>query len=219
MQMKEDIVVSPVQGSLMETTPNSISDAGSDSYTEMSPIESPTRFSPLYESADSIQSLSPFARLKLKRKMEDSYFRPITQTYSGVIPQTNVSSSNAFTNVSNNGSSHEDNNGNKNKHSLNLIKLQQIKSAFTLTEDMDLATSAVSLGHVFALKKRIIKREALNEELNAGEMSGSSDGLSNPSGSDGLSDPSFDADSPQNVREDTTESDSDKLRHKVRLHY
>jgi hypothetical protein len=88
---------------------------------------------------------------------------------------------------------------------VNLIKLHQIKSAFSLSEDPDVSTSSVSLGHMFALKKRIIKRE---EELNSGEMSGS----------DGLSEPSFDSDSPF-MKDEAIESDHDSNKGKVRCPY
>lgn len=207
MHMKEEREMSPEQGILIDTPTNSMSDA--DSYS-MSPVESLSRFSPLEESTDSYSSLSPFARLKLKRKIEDSYFRPISQTSSEIpvssyTTKVSQSDSSAFRNVSNTDSSQNDKNSNKNKQSLNLIKLHQIKSAFALSEERDVPSSGVSLGHMFALKKRIIKREALNEELNGGEMSGS----------DCLSEPSFDGDSPLNDKDEAGESDADSSNRKV----
>ena len=198
MQVKEERVVSPEQRSHIDNPPNGMSDV--DLYP-VSLIESSSRFSPLNESSDSYSTLSPFARLKLKRRMEDSYFRPISQSSSDVSSVSslstniNLSGPSAFRNVSNTDSSQNDINSNKNKHSVNLIKLHQIKSAFSLSEDRDVPTSAVSLGHMFALKKRIIKRE---EELNNGETSGS----------DGLSEPSFDSDSSL-MRDVPSENDRD----------
>lgn len=209
MSMNEARTASPERDSLMDTPPNSTSDTGSDSYSEMSPTESPSGFSPFEESTGSYKSLSPFARLKLKRKIENSYFKPISQTSDDRIPGSSLpgmvgnKGQSAFRSVNNNESSQ--NGCNNNKNTVNLIKLHQIKSAFTLSEDRDIPTGAVSLGHMFALKKRIIKREALNEELNGGEGSGS----------DGLSEPSFDGDSPQNLKEEATESDNDEHRLKV----
>ena len=86
---------------------------------------------------------------------------------------------------------------NNSKTTMNLIKLDQIKSAFTLSEDRDIPTSAFSIGQMFALKKRI-KREAMTMELNHSE-----------SGSDGLSEPSLDESSPE-LKEDVLDSHCDK---------
>ncbi|KAL4230656.1 Krueppel-like factor 12 [Mactra antiquata] len=201
MRVNETIVVSPDLESDMNTSLNSVGDTGSDSYTEMSPTESPSGFSVFEETTDSYKSLSPFARLKLKRKLEDSYFRPISQSSSdrtsGVVNDGSLS---AFKTVRDDNESSQSDSCNRN--SVNLIKLHEIKSAFTLSEDKSIPTAAMSLGHMFALKKRIIKREALNEELNACEGSGS----------DGLSEPSYDGDSPQNIKDEINESDTDEHR-------
>lgn len=197
----------------MEDTPlNRLSDAGSESY---SPIHSPSRISPL-DDLDTYHTLSPLARWKLQHKMEDSYFLPISKQTERHLPETSSASetdlpehNSAFSYVQR--PSHSSHCDDKNsKPFVSLLKLKKMKSAFTITEDKDIPKSAVSLGHMFALKKRIIKRE---EKLSASEGIGS-DGASEKSSGD--SPQSLEPEFPQTVKTEYEMMDGEEPEYKVR---
>ena len=183
----------------VESYSHTTSESGSEMnehYTEMSPVHSPT-LSSSHDDSDSPYSLSPFARLKLKRKVDDSYLENVLDNSNNnrLIPVGSYQSfihkdgPSAFRKVGNSSHSSQcisDGVTSNAKTTMNLIKLEQIKSTFSLTEERDIPSTAFSIGQMFALKKRIIKREAMNMELNHSE-----------SGSDGLSEPSLDDSSPE----------------------
>lgn len=175
-------VLSAYEGDMDDAPLNRFSDDGSESF---SPIHSPSSVSPL-DDLDTYHSLSPLARWKLQHKMEDSYFLPISKQKDSSVPETSsahendlANSNSAFSYVQQ--SSHSSHSDDKySKPYVSLLKLKKLKSAFTITEDKDIPKSAVSLGHMFAFKKRIIKRE---EKLSASEGIGS-DGASEKSSGD-----------------------------------
>ena len=157
------------------------SDHNSDSYSELSNFESPSRLSPL-EDEDEVNSYAvlPLSQIKRKRMLEldDSYFvpishdqavSPVTSLFSPVISNNGPS---AFTKVnssqnelsSNKPVNNNPTNNNNDEKLNNFIKLSQIKSAF-VKSDPDCCISPTgrsspgSVGHLLFWKKRI-KREA-----------------------------------------------------------
>ena len=204
----------------MEDTPlNRLSDVGSETY---SPIHSPSRISPL-DDLDTYHTLSPLARWKLQHKMEDSYFLPISKQTDRNLPETSSASetdlsdshSSAFSYVqrlshSSQCDDKDTSSSSSSKPFVSLLKLKKLKSAFTITEDKDIPKSAVSLGHMFALKKRIIKRE---EKLSASEGIGS-DGASEKSSGD--SPQSLETEYSQAVKTEYELMDGEEPEYKVR---
>ena len=169
MKMTEEDRDSPCdnreQKNLVEVEYTSDTNSDSRSYSELSNMESPSRLSPLEADANE-ESSSPFAQLKMKR-MLDTYFVPIPHdaSLSPVTCSTAISSNgpSAFTIVKS--SPEEELSNNTDIKPFNLIKLNQIKSAFAKSGSYSNAGSAssspVSIGHLYALKKRI-KRETFN---------------------------------------------------------
>lgn len=171
-------LVAPYDVEMDDTTLNRLSDDGSEPYSPMSPLHSPSCVSPL-DDLDAFHTLSPLARWKLQHKMEDSYFMPISKQTERSVTETHSTSesdlsdhSSAFSYVQR--PSHSSHADKKN------TKPFEQNLHYTITEDKDIPKSAVSLGHMFALKKRIIKRE---EKLSASEALGS-DGSSEKSSGD-----------------------------------
>ena len=167
---------SPIENTGQTTLVNS--DHNSDSYSELSNFESPSRLSPLEDEVNDFAVL-PLSQTRGKRMLEidDSYFVPIshdqavspaTSLFSPVISNNGPS---AFTKVN---SSHNELTSNKtvNNNSTNnnydeklnnILKLNQLKSAF-VKSDSDCCTSPEhsspgSVGQLLSWKKRI-KREA-----------------------------------------------------------
>lgn len=140
------------------------------------------------------ERLSPLARWKLHSRVEDSFFVPISHNADDG-DRLSASKENSDSVSPNSSGSEYSSPNNEDQRYLNLMKIKQIQSAFTITEDKEIPGCALSLGHVYALKKRIIKRE---EEMNGGKSIGS----------DGSSDQSSN-NSPQNVETDSTDSRTD----------
>ncbi|XP_052794007.1 zinc finger protein 260-like isoform X2 [Mya arenaria] len=168
------------------------SDAGSEVYQD---IASERASPPQNGERQMYDCLSPLARWKLQSKYEDSYFLPIYQDGEGSSAKDEEAerqmlqrSPSTYSSQGRSSQSQDD------MQYLNYLKIKQIKSAFSITEDKDIPTSALSLGNMFALKKRIIKRE---------EMRSSSKGMGSEC-SEGSSDQSSSG-SPSNVGTDSPE--------------
>ena len=167
---------SPADGAEQTTLVNS--DHNSDSYSELSNLESPSRLSPLEDEVSNF-SVLPLSQMKTKRLLEidDSYFvpishdqavSPVTSWFSPVISNNGPS---AFTKVnssqneltSNKMVNNNPTNNNNDEKLSNLIKLNHIKSAFVKSEPYCCSSrgrsSPGSVGQMFSWKKRI-KKEA-----------------------------------------------------------
>ncbi|KAH3843774.1 hypothetical protein DPMN_117305 [Dreissena polymorpha] len=193
MQQKEEIKMMRSEETRLANLklPGSTNDSGPGEYTAASPHCSPV--SPLDERAV-YERLSPLARWKLHSRVQDSFFVPISRNADNG-NQLSGSKENSDSVSPNSSGSEYSSPSNEDTRYLNLIKIKQIQSAFTITEDKEIPGCALSLGHVYALKKRIIKRE---EEMSGGKSIGS----------DGSSDQSSN-NSPQNVETDSTDSRTD----------